>query len=100
MGVSNSAVSLQLSPSLHGTVAAGALRHQHSSSMDDGALMHQGYAGTFPGDIMQQPNKQAWPSLNSPRGHQSQAGLPWGKLPAVATASSPDPESRSQVGTQ
>jgi hypothetical protein len=99
MGLSSSAVSLQLSPSLHGTAAAGALRHQHSSSMDDGAFLHQGYAGAFAGDL-QQPHKQAWASLNSPRNHQSAAGSPWGKLPAVATASSPDPDLRSQVRTQ
>jgi hypothetical protein len=68
--------------------------------MDDAAFLHQTH-GSYLSDMQQQqlqhsPSKQAWPNLSSPKG-QSPASSPWSKLPAVATASSPDPDSRNQV---
>lgn len=97
-GLSSSAVSLQLSPSLHNTTG----RHQplqHSSSMDDGFLHLQqtAYQADMPMPVAQ--NKQGWPTLSSPKG-QANASSPWGKLPSVSTASSPDHDlhaSRTQV---
>ena len=107
--LSSSAVSLQLAPSLHST-APGASWHQqhlqHSSSMDEAFLQHQQLASSGDMQLMQQqqhqqvllsPSKQAWPTLCSPKAPVP-AGSPWGKLPAVATASSPEPDmARSQV---
>jgi hypothetical protein len=74
--------------------------HQLSSSIDDAGFLHQTH-GSYLSDMQQQqlqhaPSRQAWPNLSSPKA-QSPAISPWSKLPAVATASSPDPDSRSQV---
>jgi hypothetical protein len=73
--------------------------------MDDAALLHHQHAGFSTGDLQQQMhmqqlgslNKQAWPILSSPKGQGSPAGSPWGRLPAVPTASSPELEPRNQV---
>ncbi len=107
MGLSSSAVSLQLAPTLQHNTAGLQQHHQHSISMDDAALLHHHHAGYAAGDLQQQmhmqpqgsPNKQAWPSLSSPKGQGSPAGSPWGRLPAVPTASSPERDSRNQVHT-
>lgn len=100
IGLSSSAVSLQLSPTLHKT-SGPSIMHQHSISMDDSILQQQ--QGVYPGDMQQQTlqhqtsaSRQAWPTLSSPKG-QSPARSPWSKLPAVTNATSPDPESRNQV---
>lgn len=107
MGLSSSAVSLQLSPTLQHSTSGLHQHHQHSMSMDDAALLHHQHPGFPGGDLQQQmhmqqqgsPNKQAWPSLSSPKGQGSPAGSPWGRLPAVPTASSPELEPRNQVCT-
>lgn len=101
-GLSSSAVSLQLSPSLHGTLRHQQNMHQHSSSLDDATFLHYAHQGDTQLQQQQQmqqqsPSKQAWPNLSSPKQGQSPASSPWGKLPAVATASSPDPDLRNQV---
>lgn len=103
LGLSSSAVSVQLPPSLHGT-AGGNMRphHQLSASMDDaGSFLHQQQQQQQYYQQQLSPSKQAWPSLSSPRGQQNTNSVvsPWGKLPAVPAAASPehDPMGRNQV---